>query len=289
MSTNLVIKGIKIPRSDELTLPAEVLDTVIVLFPDARMALDPDRKPRDAEFIRSLVKRQNQAAVGRINAQDLVECIAGSRRLAALRDYVNADPERWGVPQNPDGSFVLRPYRIKIVRAANDMEALDILVSENKDRAEPSAVNLAATAAAYEDRFGLTREEIGARMGFTASRVGQLFQILKHTDRVKALVHSGRLPESTARTMLGLSAEKIEEIAVAVELGAKPREVLAAVKDAHRDKGKRMPRTIAELRTLLNSIDSDRSAAMANWVNGLDSADPEVFLSDAPFVGRETA
>lgn len=280
MSTKLVIEGVATGRSDMVTFPPEIVHTIIVKFPETREPLDLKNEVHVA-FIRDIARRgQDFPGIGRRNAQDLVELGPGNRRLQAIRDHINKDPGFWGA-KGP------LPYKVLIRTFANDADFLDCIVAENRHRENPSPIKLAHIASEYANTFGMAGDldAIGDKMGFTGSRIRQLLNLLQHGNEVKSLVDAGQLPESTARQMIGLPEKEIKKTVERVKRGESAPKVRRAVDEARRENHRPTSRTVVDLKRELDGIDSDRAAALINWLAGRESSPLEVFMSDEPFRG----
>lgn len=269
-SRKLVIDGDKQPVRDLQHILPDKLETLIILHPAARLPLDPVNNLADAEFVRSLAIKQDQPGVGRINAQNRVEVIFGTRRLRALRDWINVDPQRWGATEPRGYDLILRNTK-------DELEILDMMARENLDRAQPAVLQLAVTAALYEER-GLPRKAIAARLKFRSpTRIAQILSLLQHTDRVKALINLGALKEAQARELLGCSAELIDDVCARIESGEKVGPILADVTATKRAAGSSKVRSRSEILRELDKRKHDpRIFNLICWMNG----DPTVSLDE---------
>jgi ParB family chromosome partitioning protein len=171
------------------------------------------------------------------------ELVAGERRLRAAR---MAELER--IPA--------------LVREVEDWERLDLALAENMARVDLNAVEEARACAMLVEDLGLTKGEVGRRVGRSRVAVSNLIRILDLPDDVLELIESGALSEGHGRAILtckdhdarkrlardareaGWSVRETERRAKALEEGepsvrSAPREVhpdlldaLAAAEDA---------------------------------------------------------
>lgn len=114
------------------------------------------------------------------------ELLAGERRLRAAR---LAGLER--IPA--------------VVRAADDDQRLELAMIENMARQDLNAVEAARACADLVDRFGLTKEEVGRRVGRSRVAISNLVRLLELPDEVLAMLESGELSEGHGRAVLQAS------------------------------------------------------------------------------------
>lgn len=93
-----------------------------------------------------------------------------------------------------------------ILRQAGDQQRLELALIENVQRADLSPLE---TAQAYHyliDEFGLTHEEVAARVGKSREAVTNTHRLVKLPDEVKQGLANGEITEGHARALLGLEA-----------------------------------------------------------------------------------
>jgi ParB family chromosome partitioning protein len=91
-----------------------------------------------------------------------------------------------------------------IVRQASDQQRLELALIENVQRADLTPLE---TAEAYHhliDEFGLTHEEVAARVGKSREAVTNTHRLVKLPDEIKAGLADGLITEGHARALLGL-------------------------------------------------------------------------------------
>jgi ParB family chromosome partitioning protein len=111
------------------------------------------------------------------------ELIAGERRLRAARMA--------GLETIP-----------AVVRDRADSEVLELALIENMARADLSPVEAAVACAALIEELGLTREEVGRRVGRSRVAVSNLIRLLDLPDEVIGLLQDGALTEGHGRALL---------------------------------------------------------------------------------------
>jgi ParB family chromosome partitioning protein len=111
------------------------------------------------------------------------ELIAGERRWRAARIA-----ERETVPA--------------IVRRHDDAESLELALIENMARDDLNPVEEARACAALVDELGLTREDVGLRVGRGRVAVSNLIRLLELPDEALALIERGELSEGHGRALL---------------------------------------------------------------------------------------
>jgi ParB family chromosome partitioning protein len=111
------------------------------------------------------------------------ELIAGERRWRAAR---MADLE--SVPA------VVRPH--------DDAGSLELAVIENMAREDLNPVEEARACAALVEELGLTREEVGLRVGRSRVAVSNLVRLLDLPDEALELLERGQLSEGHGRALL---------------------------------------------------------------------------------------
>lgn len=89
-----------------------------------------------------------------------------------------------------------------IVRSRGDAEALEIALIENMAREDLNPVEEARACAALVEELGLTREQVGARVGRSRVAVSNLMRLLDLPDEALALIEEGVLSEGHGRALL---------------------------------------------------------------------------------------
>lgn len=111
------------------------------------------------------------------------ELIAGERRLRAARIA-----ELDAIPA--------------IIRDTEDWERLDLALAENMARQDLNAVEEARACAMLVDDLGLTKQEVGRRVGRSRVAISNLVRLLDLPEETLELIEHGHLSEGHGRAIL---------------------------------------------------------------------------------------
>jgi ParB family transcriptional regulator, chromosome partitioning protein len=89
-----------------------------------------------------------------------------------------------------------------IVRPHDDAASLELALIENMAREDLNPVEQARACAALVEELGLTREDVGRRVGRSRVSVSNLLRLLDLADEVLELLESGGLTEGHGRALL---------------------------------------------------------------------------------------
>jgi ParB family chromosome partitioning protein len=89
-----------------------------------------------------------------------------------------------------------------LVRPRDDAEALEVALVENMAREDLNPVEEARACAALVEELGLTREDVGRRVGRSRVAVSNLIRLLDLPDDVLELLEQGSLTEGHGRALL---------------------------------------------------------------------------------------
>ena len=89
-----------------------------------------------------------------------------------------------------------------VVRAHDDVESLELALIENMAREDLNPVEEARACALLVEELGLTREDVGRRVGRSRVAVSNLLRILDLPDDVLDLLSAGTLSEGHGRALL---------------------------------------------------------------------------------------
>jgi len=89
-----------------------------------------------------------------------------------------------------------------LVRARDDAETLELALIENMAREDLNPVEEARACAALVEELGLTREEVGRRVGRGRVAVSNLLRLLDLPDEALELLERGSLSEGHGRALL---------------------------------------------------------------------------------------
>ncbi|HEX3910896.1 MAG TPA: ParB/RepB/Spo0J family partition protein [Solirubrobacteraceae bacterium] len=124
-----------------------------------------------------------QPVLVRPKAGGTYEIVAGERRWRAA--------QLAGLPSVP-----------ALVHPRDDAEAIELALIENMARADLSPIEEARACAALVEELGLTREEVGRRVGRGRVAVSNLMRLLDLPDEVIELLQAGTLSEGHGRALL---------------------------------------------------------------------------------------
>lgn len=122
---------------------------------------------------------------------DSYTLVAGERRLMAAKSIEMAT-----VPA--------------IIREASDQELVEIALVENVQRADLGPLETSEAYRQLSEDFGLSHEEIAARVGKNRTTVTNSLRLLNLPDEVKQDLVSGKVSEGHARAILSLSSSKAQ-------------------------------------------------------------------------------
>jgi ParB family chromosome partitioning protein len=146
-----------------------------------RQAFDDDRLAELAESIRA--RGVLQPIVVRPLAGGGFELVAGERRLRAAKIA-----ELETIPA--------------LVRDTEDWERLELALAENMARQDLNAVEAARACATLVDDLGLTKEEVGRRVGRSRVAISNLIRLLDLPEEALELIERGELSEGHGRAIL---------------------------------------------------------------------------------------
>jgi ParB family chromosome partitioning protein len=89
-----------------------------------------------------------------------------------------------------------------IVRDAEDWERLDLALAENMARQDLNAVEEARACATLVEDLGLTKEEVGRRVGRSRVAISNLIRLLDLPEEALELIERGDLSEGHGRAIL---------------------------------------------------------------------------------------
>jgi ParB family transcriptional regulator, chromosome partitioning protein len=89
-----------------------------------------------------------------------------------------------------------------VVRAHDDAESLELALIENVAREDLNPVEEARACVLLTEELGLTREDLGRRIGRSRVAVSNLIRLLDLPDEVLGLIASGTLSEGHGRAVL---------------------------------------------------------------------------------------
>jgi ParB family chromosome partitioning protein len=141
--------------------------------------------------------------------EEALEALAGSLRERGLLQPVLVRPRAGGRFELVAGERRWRAAKLAgldripaLVRHRDDAASLEVALVENMAREDLNPVEEARAVAALVEELGLTREEVGRRVGRSRVAVSNLLRLLDLPDEALALIEEGRLSEGHGRALL---------------------------------------------------------------------------------------
>jgi ParB family chromosome partitioning protein len=138
-----------------------------------------------------------------------LEELADSIRVRGVLQPVVVTPLAGGRYELVAGERRLRAARIAelasipaVVRDTDDWERLDLALAENMARQDLNAVEEARACAMLVDDLGLTKEEVGRRVGRSRVAISNLVRLLDLPEETLELIEHGNLSEGHGRAIL---------------------------------------------------------------------------------------
>ncbi|MFQ5942565.1 MAG: ParB/RepB/Spo0J family partition protein [Anaerolineales bacterium] len=132
-----------------------------------------------------------------ITSDNGYQLIAGERRLLAAR--------KAGLSVVP-----------AVVREAGPQTSLELALVENLQRSDLNALEAAEGYRQLIEDFGLTHDEVAARIGKSRSSVTNSLRLLKLSAAARKALESGKITEGHARALLGLPLAREQASAMKV-------------------------------------------------------------------------
>jgi ParB family transcriptional regulator, chromosome partitioning protein len=153
-----------------------------------------------------------------------------------------------------------------LVQPRDDAESLEAALVENMAREDLNPVEAARAVAALVEELGLTREEVGRRVGRSRVAISNLLRLLDLPDEALALIEAGTLSEGHGRALL-LADDHADRRRLAVgaaQAGCSVRVLEQKARDANRG-----PRPARRGRAAAHA---DQDAAAAEIADALSAA-----------------
>ena len=168
-------------RSDEVGLRDVPVELIRPNPRQPRRDFDEEALVALSESIRS--RGLLQPIVVRPLAGGAYELVAGERRLRAAK--------LTGLEAIP-----------AVVREAEDWERLDLALAENMARVDLNPIEEARACAMLVEDLGITKGEVGRRVGKSRVAVSNLIRLLELPDETLELIEAGALSEGHGRALL---------------------------------------------------------------------------------------
>ena len=179
---------------------------------EAILSVSADAEKGRAEELRELpveLIAANPKQPRRRFDQEALLALAGSMREQGVLQPILVRPKAGGSYELVAGERRWRAARIAgleripaLVRPRDDAEALELALIENMAREDLSPIEEARACAALVEELGLTREEVGRRVGRSRVAVSNLLRLLDLPDDVLELLQEGALSEGHGRALL---------------------------------------------------------------------------------------
>jgi ParB family chromosome partitioning protein len=213
----------------------------------------------------------------RFDEQSL-ETLAGSLGERGLLQPVLVRPRAGGSFELVAGERRWRAAQIAglrsipaIVREREDAEALEAALVENMAREDLNPIEEARACAALVEELGLTREDVGRRVGRSRVAVSNLVRLLDLPDEAIELVQEGQLSEGHGRALL-LAHEHGERRRLAREAAEQGWSVRVTEERARESNAEAAPRQIADGRDSARRVHPDQEQAAQEIAQTLGAA-----------------
>jgi ParB family transcriptional regulator, chromosome partitioning protein len=140
---------------------------------------------------------------------DALQALAGSLAERGVLQPVLVRPRPGGTYELVAGERRWRAAQLAgieripaIVRAHDDAESVELALIENMAREDLSPIEQARACAALVEELGITREDVGRRIGRSRVAVSNLLRLLDLPDETIALLADGTLSEGHGRALL---------------------------------------------------------------------------------------
>jgi ParB family transcriptional regulator, chromosome partitioning protein len=153
--------------------------------------------------------RPNPAQPRKRFDEDALQSLAGSLGERGVLQPVLVRPRPGGTYELVAGERRWRAAQLAgleripaLVQAHDDAASLEVALVENMAREDLNPIEEARAVAALVEELGLTREEVGRRVGRSRVAISNLLRLLDLPDEALALVESGALTEGHGRALL---------------------------------------------------------------------------------------
>ncbi|MDA8015894.1 MAG: ParB/RepB/Spo0J family partition protein [Thermoanaerobaculia bacterium] len=189
--------------------------------------LEPNRFQPRTQFDESGLEELAES----IRAQGVVQPIVVTPKEGSQADdeaafVIVAGERRWRASQRAG----LQEVPVVVREVADDRQLLELALVENVQRADLNPVEEAEAYRTLAESFGLSQEDIAARVGKGRTTVTNFLRLLRLPQEVQDLMREGRLTAGQARPLLALPDKKAQialaERAVKENLTARDLEAL---------------------------------------------------------------
>lgn len=136
-----------------------------------------------------------------------------------------------------------------LVVEADDRKVMELALVENLQRQDLNPMEESEGYRSLMEDFGLTQEQVAARVGKSRPAVANALRLLALPDEVRALVVDGTLSAGHARAVLSLPTERLQKAAaqkiIALRLSVRQAEAMCKRMAAEKEKEERTaPQTV---------------------------------------------
>jgi len=185
--------------------------------------LEPNRFQPRSVFNESGLEELSES----IRAQGVVQPIVVTPK-GANKFTIIAGERRWRAARKAD----LESVPVVVREVEDDLQMLEMALVENVQRADLNAIEEAEAYRTLGDRFELSQEKIGQRVGKGRTTITNAVRLLKLPEEIQDFVREGRLTAGQARPLLSMKDVALQvttaERAIAEGLTARDLEALAA-------------------------------------------------------------
>jgi ParB family chromosome partitioning protein len=153
-------------------------------------------EPNPDQPRRSFDSEALEALSGSILASGVVQPLI-VRKVSSNRYELVAGERRWRAAQMAGLETV--PV---VVRDSDEADRLEVALIENMVREDLNPVEEARACAALVEDLGLTKEDLGRRVGRSRPQISNLIRLLDLPDDVLAMLETGELSEGHGRAVL---------------------------------------------------------------------------------------
>jgi ParB family chromosome partitioning protein len=194
-----------------------------LLGPRPMVAAAPEATGKPLEIALDQIDRnpnQTRSRFDEVQLAELAQSIIATgvvqpvvvRELPGGRYQLIMGERRWRASQTAGKTTIPA-----IVRQVSDVQALEMTIVENLQRADLNPMEQARAFERLSREFKLTQEQMAVRTGKDRASVGNYIRLLKLPISVQGLVESGQLSFGHARALLALeSPERMEAAAAKV-------------------------------------------------------------------------
>jgi ParB family transcriptional regulator, chromosome partitioning protein len=175
----------------------------------AILATAPTREDGELRDVPIELISPNPAQPRRAFDEEALTALADSLRARGVLQPVLVRPVPGGRYQLIAGERRWRAARLAgletipaLVRPDDDAATLELALIENMAREDLNPVEEARACAALVEELGLTREDVGRRVGRSRVAVSNLIRLLDLPDEALALIEAGALSEGHGRALL---------------------------------------------------------------------------------------